>query len=117
MGFQIYARDWLLPHKQGQSAETFSNQKAIERAIQYGAVINYDSVAQSPYYRYTDAQGRMHEVWFEDARSAQAKFDTAKEYGLRGISYWALGPAFPENIKCVHLQPYSHNFSAKVPCH
>jgi spore germination protein len=97
MGFQIYARDWLLPHKQGQSAETFSNQKAIERAIQYGAVINYDSVAQSPYYRYTDAQGRMHEVWFEDARSAQAKFDTVKEYGLRGISYWALGPAFPQN--------------------
>lgn len=97
MGFQIYARDWLLPHRQGQSAETFSNQKAVERAIQYGATIYYDSVAQSPYYRYTDEQGRMHEVWFEDARSAQAKFDTVKEYGLRGISYWALGPAFPQN--------------------
>ena len=97
LGFQIYARDWLLPHVQGQEAETFSNKEATERAIRYGAEIQYDTVAQSPFYRYTDAQGRRHEVWFEDARSAQAKFDTAKAYGLRGISYWALGPAFPEN--------------------
>jgi len=97
LGFQIYARDWLLPHVQGQSAETFSNQLALERAIRYGAVIHYDTVAQSPWYRYTDEQGRQHEVWFEDARSAQAKFDTVKAYGLRGISYWALGPAYPEN--------------------
>ncbi len=97
LGFQIYARDWLLPHVQGQEAETFSNKEATERAIRYGAAIQYDTVAQSPWYRYTDAQGRRHEVWFEDARSAQAKFDTAKAYGLRGISYWALGPAYPEN--------------------
>lgn len=59
--------------------------------------IQYDSVAQSPFYRYQDSQGRTHEVWFEDARSAQAKFDTVKEYGLAGISYWALGYPFPQN--------------------
>ncbi|MGG5253426.1 LysM peptidoglycan-binding domain-containing protein [Neobacillus sp. SM06] len=97
MGFQIYARDWLLPHVKGQEAETFSQQEAVRRAIQYGAAIQYHSVAQSPFFRYTDAQGRNHEVWFEDARSAQAKFDTAKEYGLRGISYWTLGYPYPQN--------------------
>lgn len=96
-GFQIYARDWLLPHEQGQEAETFSQQEAIRRAIQYGATIQYDPVAQSPFYRYTDAQGRNHEVWFEDARSAQAKFDVVKDYNLRGISYWVLGYPFPQN--------------------
>ena len=46
-GFQIYARDWLLPHVQGQEAETFSQQEAIRRAIQYGVAIQYDPVAQS----------------------------------------------------------------------
>lgn len=96
-GFQIYARDWLLPHVQGQEAETFSQQEAIRRAIQYGVVIQYDPVAQSPFYRYTDAEGRNHEVWFEDARSAQAKFDVVKDYNLRGISYWVLGYPFPQN--------------------
>lgn len=96
-GFQIYARDWALPHQEGQEAETFSPQEAVERAARYGAAIQYDALAQSPFYRYTDAQGRAHEVWFEDARSAQAKFDTVKEYGLAGISYWALGYPFPQN--------------------
>lgn len=96
-GFQIYARDWLLPHVQGQEAETFSVQEAVSRAVKYGADIQYDLVAQSPFFRYTDETGRQHEVWFEDARSAQAKFDTVKEYNLRGISYWALGYPFPQN--------------------
>ncbi|ALC87192.1 spore gernimation protein [Bacillus sp. FJAT-22090] len=97
LGFQIYARDWLLPHVQGQEAETFSPQEAIRRAVKYGTVIQYDTTAQSPFFRYVDEQGRRHEVWFEDARSAQAKFDLAKQHNLRGISYWALGYPYPQN--------------------
>ncbi|HWO75270.1 MAG TPA: LysM peptidoglycan-binding domain-containing protein [Bacillus sp. (in: firmicutes)] len=97
MGFQLYARDWLIPHVQGQEAETFSPQEAIARAVRYGATIQYDSIAASPFYRYTDEQGRGHEVWFEDARSAQAKFDTIKDYNLLGVSYWVLGYSFPQN--------------------
>lgn len=96
-GFQIYARDWVLPWAAGQEAETFSCQEAIARAARFGAVIQYDYTAASPFFRYTDAQGRQHEVWFEDARSAQTKFDTVIAYRLRGISYWALGYPFPEN--------------------
>jgi spore germination protein len=97
MGFQVYARDWVLPHVQGQEAETFSPQEAVERAIRYGATIQYDPIAASPFYRYVDSQGRTHEVWFEDARSAQAKFELVKEYQIRGISYWVLGYSYPEN--------------------
>jgi spore germination protein len=97
MGFQLYARDWLLPHVQGQEAETFDMQEAVRRALAYGAAIEYNERAQSPFFRYTDQQGRQHEVWFEDARSAQAKFHLVKEYGLRGISYWVLGYPFPQN--------------------
>ncbi|MBS4174861.1 LysM peptidoglycan-binding domain-containing protein [Bacillus sp. FJAT-49736] len=97
MGFQIYARDWLLPHVQGQEAETFDMQEAIRRAIHYNAHIQYDETTQSPYFRYTDNEGRNHEVWFEDARSAEAKFNLVKRYGLRGVSYWVLGYPFPQN--------------------
>lgn len=96
-GFQIYARDWLLPFVEGQEAETFSAQEAVRRAIQHQVAIQYDPVAQAPFFRYNDAQGRTHEVWFEDARSAQAKFDMVKDYKLRGISYWVLGYPFPQN--------------------
>lgn len=97
LGFQIYARDWRLPHAKGQQAETFSPQEAIRRAAQYDAVIRYDEAAQSPYFRYVDKDGQEHEVWFEDARSAQAKLNLVKEYNLRGVSYWALGYRFPQN--------------------
>jgi spore germination protein len=97
MGFQIYARDWIIPHVQGQEAETFSPQEAIARAVKYGANIQYDPISASPFFRYTDEQGRGHEVWFEDARSAQAKFDTIKDYNLLGVSYWVLGFPFPQN--------------------
>lgn len=97
LGFQIYARDWVIPHKPGQEAETFSPQEAVKRAAKYGAEIRYDPATASPYYRYTDEDGISHEVWFEDARSAQAKFDAAKDYGLAGISYWTISPAFPQN--------------------
>ena len=97
LGFQIYARDWRLPHIQGAVAETFSPQEAIRRATRYNAAIQYDVTAQSPFFRYVDDNGQDHEVWFEDARSAQAKFDMAKQYNLRGISYWALGYPYPQN--------------------
>lgn len=108
LGFELYARDWLLPHVKGQEAETFSPQEALDRAIKYGATIQFDPIAQSPFYRYVDEQGRNHEVWFEDARSAQAKFDMVKQYNLRGISYWALGFPFPQNWALL-----DNNFSIK----
>lgn len=97
LGFQIYARDWRLPHIQGAVAETFSPQEAVRRATRYNATIQYDLTTQSPFFRYVDENGQAHEVWFEDARSAQAKFDMAKQYNLRGISYWALGYPYPQN--------------------
>ncbi|MED2766041.1 glycosyl hydrolase family 18 protein [Bacillus thuringiensis] len=97
MGMQFYARDWILPHVHGKEAETFSMQEAIRRAGQYRVSIQYDQTAQSPFYRYIDQTGRYHEVWFEDARSTQAKFNLVKQYGLKGVSYWVLGYPFPQN--------------------
>jgi len=97
MGMPLYARDWNIPFAEGTFAQTISPQDAIRLAIRYGAAIQYDETYQAPFFRYVDENGRQHEVWFEDARSVQAKFDTVKEYGLRGISYWVLGNPFPQN--------------------
>src|SRR5699024_11629902 len=57
LGFQIYARDWIIPHIKGQEAETFSPQEAIRRTVKHGATIEYDTMTQSPFFRYTDEQG------------------------------------------------------------
>ncbi len=96
MGFPNYGYDWTLPYVKGESvAENISNTEAFERAQRMGATIQYDEVAQSPYYEYVDDQGREHVVWFEDARSARAKLELVNEYGLAGISVWTIMDAFP----------------------
>jgi spore germination protein len=98
MGAPTYGRDWRLPFIQGTTiASTVSPPEAVARAFRFGAPIRYNTLYQSPFYNYTDALGVRHEVWYEDARSAQAKFNTVKEYGLRGLSYWELSVPFPQN--------------------
>lgn len=53
--------------------------------------------AQAPYFEYVDSDGKLHEVWFEDARSIQAKFNLVKKLNILGVSYWKLGLPFPQN--------------------
>ena len=50
-----------------------------------------------PYFNYTDKNRLKHVVWFEDARSIQAKLKLASKYNLRGVSYWVLGKPFTQN--------------------
>lgn len=97
MGIPLYGRDWEIPWVQGTTAQTVSPQEAIQLAARYGVTIEYNEEYQSPFFRYTDGNNQRHEVWFEDARSVQAKYDTIGEYGLRGGSYWVLGIPFPQN--------------------
>ena len=97
IGIVLYARDWTLPYVVGgPNARTFSPQYALQLAARYNTAIQYDPLSQSPFFRYTDDQGRNHEVWFEDARSIQAKFNLVKDYNIRGISYWVLPTSFPQ---------------------
>ncbi|MFS0595650.1 glycoside hydrolase family 18 protein [Peribacillus frigoritolerans] len=97
MGQNLYGYDWTLPFVQGSTAKAVSPQQAIQIAADNDVSIEYDETALAPHFNYTDIEDRQHEVWFEDARSIQAKFDLLKELNLRGMSYWKLGLAFPQN--------------------
>ncbi len=97
LGVPTYGYDWPLPFVQGRSrATSISSQQALALARRYGAEIQYDQRAQSPWFRYTDG-GTDHEVWFEDARSIRAKLSLIPEYGLVGVRYWNLMRDFPQN--------------------
>jgi spore germination protein len=96
MGQNLYGYDWTLPFKPGTTAKAISPQQAIQTAAANNVPIEYDEKAQAPFFKYS-ADGKEHEVWFEDARSIQAKFDLMKELKLRGMSYWKLGLSFPQN--------------------
>ncbi|MCA1061966.1 LysM peptidoglycan-binding domain-containing protein [Rossellomorea sp. AcN35-11] len=102
MGAPLYGRDWKIPWIDGTFAKTVSPQGALDIASKYGVRVQYNDVYQSPYFIYWDETGQKHEVWFEDARSMLAKQKTVDDYGLRGLSYWVLGSAFPQNWVLQH---------------
>lgn len=99
LGIPNYGYDWTLPFERGISrARTLGNVEAMRLAVRYGAEIQFDEEAQSPFFRYVDNNtGLEHEVWFEDVRSMQAKFELLREYGLRGCGYWQIMQWFRAN--------------------
>jgi spore germination protein len=98
MGMPLYGYDWTLPFvKGGKFAKSIGFKDAVAIADKYNQEIRYDKEAQAPYFRYTDEEGKEHEVWFDDARSIQAKLNLVKELGLRGFFYWVLANESPQN--------------------
>ena len=97
LGIPNYGYDWPLPYVKGTTkATTINNVQAVRIAVENGAEIRFDDVAESPYFTYTE-NGVEHEVWFEDVRSLLAKFELIKEYGLRGCGYWQIMQWFRAN--------------------
>lgn len=97
LGIPNYGYDWPLPYEKGVTrATTIGNVEAVTIAANNGAEIQFDETAMSPFFNYTK-NGIAHEVWFEDVRSMQAKFNLVEEYGLRGMEYWQIMRLFRAN--------------------
>ena len=97
LGLSNYGYDWPLPFVQGVTrAPSISNQRAIELAIEHDVAIQYDETAQAPFFHYTAADGTIHEVWFEDARSLSARLSLIAEYGFQGAGIWNLMRPFSQ---------------------
>ncbi len=96
LGVPNYGYDFTNPYVEGVSkATTVSNIGAVELARDNNAAIEFDEVSMSPFFKYYK-NGVEHEVWFEDARSIQAKLDLMDEKGLSGFSVWNLMNFFPQ---------------------
>ncbi len=97
LGVPNYGYDWTLPFIKGQSeAVGLSTVAAFDIAYDKGAEIKFDEVAKTPYFNYFDSSGKEHVVWFENARSIEAKLDLVDKYSLGGISVWQIMRYFPQ---------------------
>ncbi|MBU3112091.1 glycosyl hydrolase family 18 protein [Clostridium lacusfryxellense] len=96
MGIPNYGYDWTLPWVKGTKARALGNVEAVDLARTENAAIKYDYTSQAPFFNYYDSNGKEHVVWFEDARSMNAKLRTANDYNLGGVSYWTIGKYFPQ---------------------
>lgn len=98
MGMNNYGYDWPLPYEKGVTvAPTIGNVAAVDLARAYNTSIEYDEESQAPYFYYTTEEGVEHVVWFEDARSVDARLRLINEYDLNGAGYWNVMKFFPQN--------------------
>jgi spore germination protein YaaH len=89
LGLPAYGYDWNTTTNTGNKAVTW---KSIPNLISTtGAVAQWDSVAQSPYFYYTDSTGNNHTVWYENTQSITAKTKLVNTYNLGGIGMWRMG--------------------------
>lgn len=104
MGIPNYGYDWPLPYTRGETkATTIGNIEAVQIAINNNAAIMFDETSQSPYFRYFK-DGVEHEVWFEDVRSINAKFNLLNEFNLRGTGYWTIMQWFRPNWELLNYR-------------
>ncbi len=102
LGISNYGYDFVLPYVPGESrAASISTVQAYELAVRTGAIIEYDETAQAPFFRYFE-NGVQHEVWFEDARSIDARLRLMSEYNLKGALYWNLDRRNPQNLVVIN---------------
>jgi spore germination protein YaaH len=97
LGIPFYGYDWSGGH--GASVTWL---QATRLAGRYHARLRYDADSQAPWFRYTDSSGHVHTVWFEDARSARAKFSVARSAGIGGVYLWMYGNPDPATWPALH---------------
>lgn len=89
IGMAMIGYNWELPYVPGISNVNYVSFDNVSNfAANYGAVINYDEVSQTPYFTYTSDESLNHIVWFIDSRTINATLDLISKYNLKGISIW-----------------------------
>ena len=49
----------------------------------------WNNHSRSPFFEYTSAaDGKRHQVWYDDPQSLQLKYDLVTKLGLRGVGFW-----------------------------
>ncbi len=86
LGVPLYGYDWVGSHGTGVSWL-----QALRLSREYHATPHYDQASQTPWFRYRDASGHEHTVWFENAASSRAKFDAAQGAQIAGVYLWMYG--------------------------
>ncbi len=92
VGNPLIGYDWELPYVANRTiANALTINSAITLAYDVGAVILFDEISQTPYFRYTSSfigSPIEHIVWFIDVRSISALTQIIDEYDLSGSGIW-----------------------------
>ena len=88
VGIPFYGTDW--PNN-ADPIKSRSFRACRDLIAQHNATVVYEPTRGEAHFSYTDANGVGHTVWYSDDRSVAAKAALVKQYGVHGLSVWALG--------------------------
>ena len=91
LGLGAYGYDWT----SGSNGTSVQWADAEKIAHDYAVTPVWDTSSSSPWFTYSDNRGEVHTVWYENARSLQAKIDLARKYEITGVFVWRLGGEDP----------------------
>jgi spore germination protein YaaH len=91
LGVGTYGYDWTGANE-GTSVQ-WADAEATAR--DHAVAVEWDASSSAPWFTFTDTSGRLHTVWYENARSLQAKVDLARQYRIAGVFVWRLGGEDP----------------------
>lgn len=89
LGLATYGYDWV-----GSEGVYLPATAVFELANGTNSVPRWDPTAAASTFDYA-VDGERHTVWYEDARSLEAKLDLAEQEGLRGVAVWQIGGEDP----------------------
>ena len=94
LGVPAYGYDWNVT--KGPPATAVTHQQAMLLSKRPGATLTWNDEHAANLLKYKDDAGDAHEVWFEDARSFEAKLQIVTDQRLGGFALWRLGNEDPE---------------------
>jgi spore germination protein YaaH len=94
MGAPLYGMDWPAGGGPSHPGTALHHSEVMALVARYGARPRLDPTAYSWTFKYTDAAGIGHEVWFSDRTTVAARMQLAREHGL-GFGVWRVGQEDP----------------------
>lgn len=108
IGIPVIAYNWELPFVPGvSSGNALSIDAAILLASETNSIIQFDEIAQAPYFFYDIGTADMkttYIIWFKDARSIDVLTSLVPEYGIAGIAIWNIMNFFAQLWLIINTQ-------------
>lgn len=108
VGVPTIGYDWELPYVTGYSkASSLSLDSVLQLARNVGAVIEFDEVSQTPFFRYIDdLENSPHEVWFVNATTIDELVKMLLQKGISGTGIWNIMVYYTQLWLVINSQYY-----------
>lgn len=95
MGLPLYGYRWIRSADDtwlGQYV-TYDVAEALRQKVQAPLLWDYDAISRT--YSFTDEEGRLNVVHYDDAASVRKRVELVAECGVAGVAFWCLGLGDP----------------------